>query len=484
MYKDLFYYLGRVEVDGSPSIVHRDLYCEHSHVLGKSGRGKSSMVLAPFCEQTISFGDTSLIFVDLKADKLENLAACCAAQRELKSRTGMDIPIRVFTLKNGGTSHIFNPFLTRGLNQMSFADRVTLITEPLDLFYGVGYGHGHFSAKNSATVRECLIANPGISSFHELYSALMEQARDPNSYVGSQHRNEYIQVAETVLSLASCSVLNVSPSTLHSKEALANQIDLAAAFQSPAIYYFHLTSVTSPFVAQVVGRLVVKYLLIAAQSALRKVRVQVVIDEFQRMISNNLDVVFQQARSQDIGIMIANQSMGDLRNAGPVLLSAIESNCAVRQWLSVNTADDLEHLTKLFGSYKKVHETVTDSPHGRSVSRTLRDEPRITTNNLQEISDDPFLSVVQIDGERDGFAKYRGVPFVLRSSFHISDEDYKDRLKLQWPTDLPGMIEVSELPIPPTPVGRTKTNFKSKAKHADSANTNANDHLSFDELLG
>ncbi|MEO8271081.1 MAG: TraM recognition domain-containing protein, partial [Aureliella sp.] len=196
-----------------------------------------------------------------------------------------------------------------------------------------------------------------------------------------------------------------------------------------------------------------------AKFAQRKIRVQVVIDEFQRMISDNLDIVFQQARSLNIGMMIANQSMGDLRNAGPVLLSAIEGNCAIRQWLSVNTADDIEHLTKLFGSYKKVHEKVTESPRGRSVSRELKNEPRITTNNLQQISDDPFLSVVQIDGERHGFARYRGVPFVLRNSFHISDQEYRERLKFQWPTHLSRRQNKLTVPKPTLLITCHSTNY-------------------------
>ncbi len=479
-----WYYWGRVEADGSPVIINRALFWEHVHILGNSGSGKSSMRLTPLVEQTIGFGDTSLVFIDLKGDKLENLAACFAAQKELTRRTGQEIPIRVFTLEQGKSSHLFNPFLTGGLNNMSFADRVSLITEPLGLFYGITYGAGHFSAKNSATVRECLVANPNITSFHELYSALMAQAEDRTSYVGSQHRNDYIQVAETILSLAGCSVLNVTPATPHSHEALKCQIDLAAAFQSPAIYYFHLTSVTSPFLAQIVGRLVVKYLAIAAKAAPRNNGVQVVIDEFQRMIADNLDVVFQQARSLDIGFVIANQSLGDLRSVGPVLLSAIEGNCAIRQWLSVTTVEDLEQLAKLFGTRKELQETVTESTHGRSVSRTPRDEPRITVNDLHQISDDPFLSVSKIKGERNGFAQYRGVPFVVRNSFHIGEDDYDIRLKFQWPTDLPGTIAVSELPVPPTPVVKKKSSFRANREQADSTTTSTTDHLPFDEIFG
>jgi hypothetical protein len=483
MSKEAFYYWGRVAADGSPIIINRDLFLEHAHILGNSGTGKSSMRLAPVVEQTIGFGDTSLIFLDFKGDKLENFAACVAAKEELKRRTGKDIPIRVFTLELGKPSHIFNPFLTGGLNSMSFMDRVSLIAEPLGLFYGVLYGKGHFSAKNSATIRECLTANPGIKSFHSLYSAMMTQAADCRSYIGSQHRNDYIQVAETILSLAGCNVLNVTDDTPHSQESLENQIDLAAAFQSPAIYYFHLTSVTSPFVAQVVGRLVVKYLLIAAKAAPRRNNVQVVIDEFQRIISDNLDIVFQQARGLDIGMVIANQSLGDLQDVGQVLLSAIEGNCAIRQWLSVTTKNDIEHLEKLFGTRKELRETKTFASKGNSISYVMRDEPRITVNDLHQISNDPFLSVTQIRGERGGFANYRGVPFVVRNSFHINEEDYGKRLELQWPSELPGMTSVAELPIPPTPIFNKQVKSSSKPNREVEAVTSDADQKAMDDMF-
>ena len=478
-----FYFWGRVEADGSPIIINRDLFWEHAHILGNSGSGKSSMRLAPLLEQTIGFGDRSLIVIDLKADKLENLAACVAAKDELKSRTGRDIPIRAFTLEKGKPSHVFNPFLTSGLNSITTNDRVSLITEPLGLFYGVGYGQSHFSAKNSATVRECMIANPNVTSFHELYSAMMIQAEDPTSYVGSQHRNEYIQVAETVLALANCNIFNVTQATPHSEETLKNQIDLAAAFQSPVIYYFHLPSVTSPFIAQTVSRLVVKYLLIAAKAAHRKIKVQVVVDEFQRMIADNLDIVFQQARGLEIGLVLANQSLGDLRTAGPTLLSAIEGNCAIRQWLSVTTAEDLEHLAKLFGTRKELLETTTESTNGRSVSYTPRDEPRIRVNDLHQVSNDPSLSVTQIRGERGGFAQYRGVPFVTRTSFHISQDDYQGRMGFQWPTTLPGMIEVNELPVPPTPTVKLYPRSRSNPKGARKSAPDKLDQEALDDLF-
>jgi hypothetical protein len=479
-----YYYWGRVEADGSPVVIQRNLFWEHVHVLGNSGSGKSSMRLAPLVEQTIGFGDTSLIFIDLKGDKLENLAACMAAQKELKQRTGQEMPIRVFTLENGKQSHVFNPFLTSGLENLSQTDRVNLITETLSLFYGIDYARGHFSAKNTATVREISAAILSIRTFHELYSTLVGLAADPTTYIGSQHRNEYIGVAETILSIASCSAINVSETNAVDSEVLDSHIDLAKAFQTPSIYYFYLPTVTSPFVAQTIGRLVVKYLLVAAKSQPRKNRVQVVIDEFQRMIADNLEVVLQQARGFDIGLVLANQSLGDLKACGPVLLNAIEGNCAIRQWLSVTAAEDLDHLAKLFGTQKELVQSETASSYGKSVTTTVRDAPRITTTDLHCVSSNPFLSVTKINGERNGYAQYRGAPFVVRNSFHITSDEYDERLKFSWPSDLPGMVQVSELPMPALPIPADKKKRGAIPRDRKDIPNTPIDSRPFDDLFG
>ena len=130
-----------------------------------------------------------------------------------------------------------------------------------------------------------------------------------------------------------------------------------------------------------------------AKSKPRKIRVQVVIDEFQKMIADNLEVVLQQARGFDIGLVLAKQSLGDLKACGPVLLNAIEGNCAIRQWLSITTAEDLKNLALLFGTHKEIAETVNTSSIGQSVSQTVRDAPRITITDLHRVSSDPLPRV-------------------------------------------------------------------------------------------
>lgn len=452
----LAYFWGQVEVDLSPIIISRDLVFEHMHLLGSTGRGKSALRLAPLIEQTIGFGDMSLIIIDLKADKLEALASCLVARDELKNRTGVELPIKLFTLKEGDSSHIFNPFVTEGWQSLSVSDRTTVLAEALNLHYGTDWSRGHFSAVNADIIGECLIANPNVGSFHELYQTLCNLAGDDSTNVGSQRRSEYVHVAQTIQKIASCSVLNATESSGATQEELEQQINLADAFRSPGIYYFNLPSTTSPFVAQTVGRLVAKFLLMAAKSVPRTTRVQIIIDEFQRMVSENLDGLFQLARSHDISLVIANQSLGDLRSTGEKLIQAIEGNCAIRQWLSVNSISDIELVSKLFGTHKELDITLTSTPNGQTVANSWRDAPRITTTNLHQISSDPFLSLTQITGARSGYAQYGGVPFVIRNSFHISQREYKRRGEFKWPTDWPGLIQVTELPQP---------QIKGKKKH-------------------
>ena len=194
------------------------------------------------------------------------------------------------------------------------------------MHYGTDWSRGHFSSLNADIIEECLIANPSCASFQELYSTLCNLAADKTTNIGRQKRADYVHVAQSIQKLASVNVLNATPADGTPDEVLRNQIDLAEAFQTPGIYYFHLSSLTAPFIAQSVARIVTKFIMVAAKKAQRKTKVQIVIDEFQRMVSENLDGLFQLARSLDISLVIANQSLGDLRSTGDKLIQAIEGN--------------------------------------------------------------------------------------------------------------------------------------------------------------
>ena len=97
------------------------------------------------------------------------------------------------------------------------------------------------------------------------------------------------------------------------------------------------------------ARLAAYDLLAAATQTTRRHQVYLVIDEFQRMIARNLEYMLQLARSMGVGVIIANQSMQDLKKSSMDLITPIESNCRYRQWFSVSSAEDRERLVKSSG---------------------------------------------------------------------------------------------------------------------------------------
>jgi hypothetical protein len=179
-------------------------------------------------------------------------------------------------------------------------------------------------------------------------------------------------------------------------------------------------------------------LLASAMETERRCPVFLVIDEFQRMVANNLEYMLQQARSMDVGVILANQSMQDLRKGNVDLIPTIESNCRLRQWFSVSSDDDQQRLIR--GSGLRV-ETLNSYSHsvnsdGKSSTGHTQSEhvaPRLTINDVLLASDHPFQSILHVKRGK-GYTQYGGMPVIIESQFHISPEEYERRKRLPWPT--------------------------------------------------
>jgi hypothetical protein len=66
---------------------------------------------------------------------------------------------------------------------------------------------------------------------------------------------------------------------------------------------------------------------------------------------------------------------------------------------------------------------------------------------LAKVSDNPCTSIVRVTGDRVGFGKYQGLPFVARSDFHITVDEYRRRRAYEWPSNLPGLMPATESPV-------------------------------------
>ncbi len=443
-------YIGTVAADGSPVQVDRSLVLEHVHFLGATGSGKTSMGLIPLIEQLLLPGDASVIVIDLKGDSLELLAAMNSSVTKFKNQTGHELPLRVFTLESGTQTFGFNPFLTTGWRQLNILERTDVISNALGLNYGLGYAREFFTSCNSAPILGGNLANPDAMSLRQLHCDVERNLRSatPLAMLPEMKRSA-MHAWYTLSRMAMLDAINVTGPRLDAPDVMDHQIDLATFFTNPQVAYFKLPVTTAPTTAPAIARMVAHFLLVSGKRIKRTKKVYLVIDEFQRMAAEGLDQLFQLARSLDVGLVLANQSMSDLTATNVGLASSIEANCHWRQWFSVGNQSELEALSRLFGTTEEIRYSKTYTRQGVAVTTREEDVARATIGNLQTFSDDPSKSILKITGDRIGYGKYRGLPFVVDSAFHISKKEYEKRKKFGWPDDLPGMMVGSVTPLDP-----------------------------------
>ena len=228
---------------------------------------------------------------------------------------------------------------------------------------------------------------------------------------------------------------------LYPVDVLENAIDFARVFSEPELHYYHLSATLAPGASPENARLVTYCLLPASTKTQRRHQVYLVIDEFQRMVARNIEYMLQLARSMGVGVIIANQTMQDLRTRSANLIPAIEANCRYRQWFAVCSAEDRQRISEASGEAIDYVQgkTVTQGPNGSSYSTSSQEKvvPRLSTNDILLAGDHPLHSIVRIS-RGAGYAQYGGMPFVLESNYHISLDEYHRRRSIPWPGSVPG----------------------------------------------
>lgn len=454
--------------DQSPMLVPVAVYKEHAHFLGDSGSRKTSQGIIPLVEQLLGRGDSSIVFVDLKADTLEPLASLNAAAQVARDRTGGLVQIKHFTNQIEHSTFAFNPMTQKIWSHLPLQTRADMLTSAMGLQYGTDYGQGYFSTANTALMHEALKINPDVRSFQELAETIGEVSTGKPKVGGhelhAEIRKAGIHVLEVTKRLASFEALNVTSATGHDPAVLKQQIELSDVFLEPQVLYFHLSATLSPGGAPEIARLLTNLLLASSTPSTRRVPVYLVIDEFQRMVANKVESMLQLARSMGVGVILANQSLQDLKTSTTDLIPAIEANCRFRQWFSVSSTADRDLLMGAGGETVEYLTTVSNgwSGNNRTSSVSVREDikPRLSVNEVLLASDHPRRSIVRIS-RGEGYAQYGGFPVVIESNFHITAEEYQRRKEVPWPTNVPGtfipQLETKRPAGPPTSGTRITT---------------------------
>ena len=275
----------------------------------------------------------------------------------------------------------------------------------MGLSYGADYGEGYYSSANAAVLHHAIKSFPDVATFRELADRVgyvMANAKRRELHPEIRKAGVHVQ---TVLSrLGSFEALNVAPDLGYPADVLDHAVDFQQVFTEPQLHYYHLSATLAPGSSPEIARLVTYSLLAAATQTQRQHQVYLIIDEFQRMVAKNIEYMLQLARSMGVGVILANQTMQDLRTRSANLIPAIEANCRYRQWFAVSSSDDRKRLIESSG--ETIDHIITNTTtygnnsSSESTSKQERITPRLTMNDILLASDHPLQSIVRISRRR------------------------------------------------------------------------------------
>ena len=420
--------LGFDPIRDVPILLPTTVLNEHAHILGSSGSGKTAKAVAPLMVQLIrqaardTKGGGSVVIIDLKGDR----ALLHGARLEAK-RAGL--PFKWFIHRSGYSSFGFNP-LTQAhmLKGIARDEQSDVLMQALSLDYGEDYGRSYFAGINRDTLAAILTADTERHSFAELLPVI-EHGRQPLGISSSDWDNS-THLFNTIRLLSRIQPLNV---TQHDATVFKHAIDMVDVMKRPQVIYFYLPVIGGTKNARECAKLAIHALLNAAQyledTASSKLRqTHLFIDEFQQIISSDLSVFLEQARSKRIGVILSNQTVNDLEKASFGLKATVRENTRLKMYFAANDLALQDEVIKSSG--ESVDVGLVDGGRDELISETLT--PRINRNEVITFSDNPELCILQVH-RSEGFAQFGGFPIFARTEHFISKAEFDRRQGMPWP---------------------------------------------------
>lgn len=427
-----------------PILLERGILSEHGHITGDSGSGKSSLGIAPLIAQLIGRPDTSVVVLDLKGDRALFEAARCSVRDANQDRSKKRrIRFRWFTNAAQLSTFAFNPFLQKHMQRVTLQQKASILLQSLGLEYGEGYGRSYFSAIHRNILTKVLQDDPTISSFRRLQAYfdrdLRTRLRDMN--IDRKVYQDASHLFTIIDSLASFDALNITPESRVDPAVLRQHIDMAQVVTQPSVAYFYLTSALEEQSVREIAKLALHSILTAAvERGPSKHKVYLFVDEFQQVVSADLEIVLRQARSVGISMILANHTIADLRKETVDLIPTVQTNTRFKQ---VFAASDLEQQSRLV---QASGETINEL-FGYSICSDGKETfswqehigPRLRANDIIETTDRPLHCLIHITRGL-GVTQFGGFMFKAVCPYHITLEEYERRSVATWPEPRPGTI--------------------------------------------
>jgi hypothetical protein len=542
-------WLGIHATQGYPVVLDRSILMEHEYVTGDSGSGKTSLGLIPLIIQLIRQRDYeevaavvtgrwkaairlmrqgrlaeaaaivrdlwkkrvelrdagphgAVIVIDLKGDPALFETTRIEAERAGKT-------FKFFTNEINRPTYVYNPFQSKdagvSLNQIA-----ETFLEALGASHGEGYGRSYYSRVARSYLAgklrdfEATYGRPA-RSFAELDRFSKQQ--QPQQKTGGRQaqdkeRQDAFEIIAAIESLATFPQLNVTADTTEYQGAFQNAIYMPDVLENREVIYFWLPSSKESATVREIAKTALYDLLLCAQNQPGKHPVYLVIDEFQRIAADNFKVVLQQARSMQISIIASNQTIEDLDTPDADLRPTIQTNTRMKQVHSATDIRQQEWVTDMSGEYID-RKTTTSTTHSRmagstasgwtasetqgtSVSQAEERLPRLQSNDIKRISDDPLQCIVHVSrGSR--YSQYGGLSIPVKLGYPYTLTEFNARRHAPWPAQQDGitMIARDAAKVAPAPNnGAQATQTVQAVEVVSAGNVNAGDPAQgFQEML-
>ena len=305
-------------------------------------------------------------------------------------------------------------------------------------------------------------------SFTELERVIYQLASDNSEFKAAQH------LAFIIANLGQFEQLNLSPASDPDNPAVLNAIHMPEVIRENQVVYFSLVGATDIASVGEIARLALYSVVSAAIDHRDKTgqrgRIEFIIDEAQIVVAKNIQNILAQARDFGMACTLSLQTLSQLNPPGGTDLRELVLNCtAIKQFFSARDPATQEYLSKISGDvpYYKMgwtqfadrvasgdvgpHRAVHEPPEEPLV--TLSDEtgPRLTAEDISDISRHPNRSIVNI-ARACGYSTYRGT-FPVHTDWTIPESEYIRRSEMPWPDATDDTITIK--PYWPEPAEQT-----------------------------
>lgn len=338
----------------------------HTQIVGGSGAGKTNLI-KNIISQKIHTG-SGLIFLDLKADfdTVKWLTRAC-------NSAGRSKDLKLFSLTHQELSISYNPLKRGSATELHSKIMNSIIWS--EEYYRKTASH----ALSDALMVLCAIRDNTQEEFYlkDLQRALSDHDFLENKLLHAKLSEENLNAIEKRVELLctnegkkqvqglSTDLLNLIRSSAGPllEERTKQTIDLFESIKKGKIVYFLLDSMSEKESSEILGRLLLQDLITTTGYVYNqipeneRITTQVIIDEFASFATPNFIDFINRARGAGIGIMVAHQSRGDLKDVSDNFCDRLERNCATKLIFGTDNDEDAEYFASMIGTRKTLKDT-------------------------------------------------------------------------------------------------------------------------------